>query len=63
MPSHPSISANTLVDNIVNTLVDNIVNILVCNVVIVGTELQNVKFFTQINYFQMNLPQEKARKS
>ena len=24
-------------------------------------ELQNVKFFTQINFFQMNLPQEKAR--
>ena len=27
------------------------------------SELRNVNFFTQINYFQMNLPQEKARKS
>ena len=24
-------------------------------------ELQNVKYFTQINSFEMNLPQEKAR--
>ena len=27
------------------------------------SELRNVKFFTQINSFQMNLPQEKACKS
>ena len=28
-----------------------------------GAELRNVKFFTQINSFQMNLPQETAHKS
>ena len=28
-----------------------------------SSELQNVKYFTQINSFQMNLPQEKAYKS
>ena len=30
---------------------------------LVGAELRNVKFFTQINSFQMNLPQGKALKS
>ena len=29
----------------------------------VQAELQNVKFFTQINSFQINLPQQKALKS
>ena len=35
----------------------------IVNIVFKYSELQNVKFFTQINSFQINLPQEKARKS
>ena len=40
-----------------NTSVINVTRCLEWQV----TELQNVKYFTQINSFEMNLPQEKAR--